>query len=105
MFKGSWYSSIFVHYFPTYGHNEKDYHMEGHYAVPVDWQEDIPPKEKTATPLVMLGTSFKEPSCPNAWCGTQETIKWSGPAKEGVWIAPNFEEIPFVPRLVGREEL
>jgi hypothetical protein len=105
MFNGSWYSSIFVHYFPTYGWQQTDHVMEGHYAIPVDWDEDIPAEERISTPLVMLGTSFKEPSCPNAWCRGEHTIKWSGPAKAGVWIAPNMEEIPFEPRLVPRDEL
>ena len=94
-----------MHYFPTHGWKEVDHSLEGHYAVPIDWHDNIPAEEKMATPLVMLGTSFKEPSCPNGWCATQNTIKWSGPAKEGVWIAPNMEEIPFVPKLVDREEL
>lgn len=102
-FNGSWYSSIFVHYFPTHGWNERDYHFEGHYAIPVGWNENV--QEKVATPLVMLGTSFKEPACPHDWCRSQHSIKWSGPGKEGVWIAPNMEEIPFQPRLIDRDEL
>ncbi|CAB9526361.1 expressed unknown protein [Seminavis robusta] len=105
IFNGSWYSSIFVHYYPTHGWQEVDHHMEGHFAIPAGWAAPMAPEEKVATPLVMLGTSFKEPSCPNAWCRGEETIKWSGPAKEGFWIAPNMELIPFEPTRVERDEL
>ena len=102
-FNGTWYSSIFVHYYPTDGWQNINRHMEGHYAIPVGWDINIRPEEKYATPLVMLGTSFKEPSCPNEWCRTENTIKWSGPAKEGYWIkpSPDLEEIPFEPKRYG----
>jgi hypothetical protein len=105
MFNGSWYSSVFVHYYPTEGWQDVDHHLEGHYAIPVDWAKNIPAEEKKETPLVMVGTSFKEPSCPNEWCGTVDSIKWRGPGKDGVWIQPSMEEIPFVPKLVSRDEL
>lgn len=97
-FNGTAYSSIFIHYYPTEGWQDVDHHMEGHFAIPAGWHENILPEDKIATPLVMLGTSFKEPSCAHAWCRTQNTIKWSGPAKEGLITAPNMEEIPFDPK-------
>ena len=71
--------------------------MEGHFAIPAGWNQDIRPEDKTATPLVMLGTSFKEPSCPNSWCRSVDAVEWHGPAKEGVIMAPNTE-IPFDPK-------
>ena len=107
-FNGTWYSSIFVHYYPTDGWRDVDRQKEGHYAIPVGWNDDIPPDEKYATPLVMLGTSFKEPSCPNEWCRTEGSVKWpTKGAKEGYQIlpSPDFKEIPFEPRRHESDEL
>jgi hypothetical protein len=94
---GSWYSSIFVHYYPTNGWYEQNHELEAHYAVPPRWAQD-PPTVRTQRRLEMVGTSMREPDCLDDWCRTQDSIKWSGPAEKGVWIAPNFERIPFDPR-------
>ena len=104
-FNGTWYSSIFVHYYPTDGWQDVNRLNEGHYAIPLDWSDHMRPEDKYETPLVMLGTSFKEPSCPNEWCRTQNSIKWRGPARDGVWIkpSPDFEEVPFHPKQYGDE--
>jgi len=93
---GSWYSSVFVHYIPTHGWSERDHKLESHYAVPPAWAND-PPKEKSQPRLEMAGTSFLEPDCPDSCCRCQNSIKWSGPAEEGVWIDPNFIRHPFHP--------
>jgi hypothetical protein len=45
----------------------------------------------------MIGTSMREPDCPDDWCRALESIKWSGPGEKGFWIAPTFERIPFHP--------
>lgn len=45
----------------------------------------------------MVGTSMKEPSCANSWCGTERSVKWSGPGEHGYWIAPTGEKFPFNP--------
>lgn len=45
-----------------------------------------------------------EPSCPNEWCATQHSIRWSGPAKHGYWTAPNFQQYPFEPKKVVCED-
>lgn len=95
-FNGSWYSSVFVHYYPKYGWAEIDHGRERFYAVPPHWNLQ-PPQQKYEIPLQMVGTSMKEPTCPNEWCATQHTIKWSGPAEEGFYTTPTFEKIPFHP--------
>ena len=79
--------------------------MEGHFAIPAGWEQDIAPEDKSATPLVMLGTSFKEPSCPNDWCRGEQSIKWSGPAEDGVWIDPMGKRHEFHAERVHHEEL
>jgi len=95
-FNGSWYSSVFVHYYPKEGWAETDHTLEKNIAVPPIWNQS--PTTKNETPLQMLGTGMKEPSCPNEWCRTQDSIKWSGPGTEGYWIAPNMEKYPFQPK-------
>jgi hypothetical protein len=54
----------------------------------------------------MVETSMTEPECPDSWCGTVDTIKWGGPAKEGFLLTPDMKQIPFNPEpLVDMEEL
>lgn len=102
-FNGSWYTSLFIHYYPI-GWDEINHELEAHYAVPPVWDVD-PPKSKSSTTLrdhnnnvlptlALAGTSMKEPDCPNSWCRTMNTIKWSGPGEHGYWIAPNMERYP-----------
>lgn len=102
MFKGGWYSSIFIHYYPAVGWQETDHTMEAHYIVPPDWTEVR--KEKKETPLKMVGTSFKEPMCPNAWCGTQNAVKWSKKGEDGWWIDPDGVSHSFKPKLFNADE-
>jgi hypothetical protein len=94
---GSWYSSIFVHYYPSNGWYDRNHEIEAHYAVPPSWA-DSPPPTRTQRRLEMVGTSLREPDCPDDWCRTQESIKWSGPGEKGYWIAPTMERFPFNPR-------
>ena len=95
-FKGKWYSSIFIHYYPTNGWQDEDHQLRAHYIVPPNWSSKV--EEKHETPLQMIGTSFKEPNCPNGWCSTQNTVKWSGPGEDGFWIDPNMQKHIFEPR-------
>jgi hypothetical protein len=128
-FKGSWYSSVFVHYYPTHGWSEQDHDLEAHYAVPPHWrnsanlatpasssgssapsspeedENEMQHQQQRILPkLEMFGTSFAEPECPNAWCRTQDSVKWSGPGEDGYWIAPTMERFPFEPQKVEWNE-
>ena len=94
---GSWYSSLFVHYYPTHGWYEQNHALEAHYAVPPLWSQS-PPKPTTRRALKMVGTSMTEPDCPNDWCRTMFSKKWSGPGEEGFWIAPDGTKHPFEPK-------
>jgi hypothetical protein len=96
MFIGSWYTSIFIHYYPTHGWQEEDHTLRAHYIVPPNW--GAIEQEKKETPLKMVGTGFKEPACPNGWCATMDTIQWSGPGEDSVWIDPNMVKHPFEPK-------
>jgi hypothetical protein len=103
-FNGSWYTSIFVHYYPKEGWNEVDREVEAHYAIPPSWANDPPVGEPTQPKLEMIETSFTEPECPHSWCRTQNTIRWSGPAVHGYLTRPTQERVPFHPRLVMDKE-
>jgi hypothetical protein len=81
-FSGSWYSSIFVHYTPTDGWKDIDHKMEAHYAVPPVWNTP-PTLEPPLDELQMVGTSMKEPDCPDEWCALPDTVKW--PDIEGTY--------------------
>jgi hypothetical protein len=94
---GSWYSSLFVHYYPTHGWYEQNHELEAHYAVPPHWKTN-PQGERKHDRLQMVGTSLKEPDCLHDWCRAKDSIKWSGPGEEGKWIAPNGERFPFEPK-------
>ena len=96
-FRGTWYTSLFVHYYPSRGWREIDHGKEAHYAVPPEWVNP-PPDKKRQTKLEMRGTGITEPDCPNHWCRSTDSVKWSGPGVEGFWIAPNGERYPYHPK-------
>jgi hypothetical protein len=89
------------------GWADTQHDLEAHYAIPPIWANDpLPGKPKTHRKLVMVETSMTEPDCPDSWCGTVDTIKWGGPAKEGFLLTPDMKQIPFNPEpLVDMEEL
>jgi hypothetical protein len=95
---GSWYSSLFVHYYPKHGWYDLNHELEAHYAVPPIWSVDPPANVPNQyTKLQMAGTSLKHPDCPDEWCYTQHSVKWSGPGKDGYWIDPFGNNHPFNP--------
>jgi len=59
-----------------------DQALEGHYGVPLHWYEKAT-TEQVYPELTMKGAALTEPSCENAWCGTNDTVKWTGPGEEG----------------------
>jgi hypothetical protein len=106
-FRGTWYSSLFLHYRPAAAvgvdlpsrvqgsdpvktNVTLDTHLdaamlEAHYAIPPHWTTAQPPDERLEE-LEMVGTSFREPRCPNEWCGTIGAVQWQGPGVEGKFI-------------------
>lgn len=105
MFNGGLYSSVFIHFYPKYGYQDEDHQARAHYIVPPGWADDMQEGQKKEEALKMVGTSFKEPGCPNGWCGTQNTIKWSGPGEDGFWIDPTGGKHPFTPKRYSSDEL
>ena len=94
---GSWYSSLFVHYYPRDGWSDTNHQLEAHYIVPPVWSD--PPTSHKEVPLQMVGTSLTEPSCANEWCRSETSIQWSGPGEEGFWIAPDGTKHEFHPQV------
>ena len=93
---GSWYSSLFVHYYPT-GWDQEQQELEVHYAIPPIWHETQPLTPQLED-ITMVGTSMRENSCPHGWCGTKDAVLWEGPGKEGLVITTGHKEgIPLEP--------
>jgi hypothetical protein len=103
-FNGSWYSSLFVHYYPTHGWYDQNHELEAHYGVPPRWA-NAAPGLNTEPVLEMVGTSMKEPNCPDNWCRGQDSVKWSGPGEDGYWIDPTFNKHEFHPKFGDNDEL
>lgn len=101
---GSFYSSIFAHYYPKGDWYSKNHELEAHFAVPPIWAE---PHEgpRHHNRLQMVGTSMIEPDCEHQWCRVANSITWSGPGEEGYWIAPTGEKYPFEPQAGKYDEL
>jgi len=89
--------SFHISYYPKHDWYDRDHKMEAHYAVPPEWIHEAP-VEKKHPRLEMVGTSLNEPDCPDGCCRCQDSVKWSGPGEDGVWIAPNLERYPFHPQ-------
>jgi hypothetical protein len=101
-FDGSWYTSVFVHYYPTHGWQDVDHDLEVHYAVPPNWLAK--PLPQTLPALQMVGTAMTEPQCEYEWCRAKDSLKWSGPGEQGYWIDPFQQKHPFHPKEVAWNE-
>mmetsp|Transcript_11 Transcript_11/g.10 ORF Transcript_11/g.10 Transcript_11/m.10 type:complete len:396 (-) Transcript_11:70-1257(-) len=86
-FNGTWYSSVFVHYYPTHGYKESFNDLDKVNRIPPHWTDE--PTTQYEIPLHMHGTTLEEPLCPNAWCNTKFSKKWSGPGEEGYVLNPD----------------
>jgi len=84
---GSWYSSVFVHYYPTFGYKENFDKLAKVNRIPPNWADE--PTAQYEIPLQMHGTTMEEPMCPNFWCNTKFSKKWSGPGEEGYILNPD----------------
>lgn len=80
-FNGSWYTSLFIHFYPADPEWKRHNHdLDSHYAVPPTWDEIIPthyPK------VVVYGTSMMMPDCPDSWCPLMHAVEYEGPGTYG----------------------
>jgi hypothetical protein len=89
-FRGTWYTSVFVHYHPT----------APWLSDRLDWEAHTRPRgdyaAAQASRLEMVDTALREPDCPVAWCRSQEdTVRWGGPALEGLLTNADGTQRPF----------
>ena len=80
---GKWYTSLFVHFAPSHLTATIDKQiMDTHYRIPPHWPIRV--ESTTATDHVdayeMIDTYCKEPTCPEEWCGLNESVVVRGPA-------------------------
>lgn len=83
-FNGSWYSSVFIHYYPA---NHPDWstdyanrQQEAHFGVPPVW-DSAPGWEARLPQLELRAAAVLEPECDHQWCGLKDTVSWRGPAE------------------------
>ncbi len=77
IYNGSWYSSIFIHYYPVdWDVNRED---KTHYRVPPIWADSF--KDAEVEDLEVVGTSLKESTCPFNWCAMSNSVIWHGPGE------------------------
>mmetsp|Transcript_23566 Transcript_23566/g.55470 ORF Transcript_23566/g.55470 Transcript_23566/m.55470 type:complete len:412 (-) Transcript_23566:105-1340(-) len=86
-FNGTWYSSVFVHYYPTHGYQETFDNLAKVDRIPPHWSDE--PDTQYEIPVQMHGTTFEEPLCPNYWCNTKFSKHWSGPGEDGYVLNPD----------------
>ena len=78
-FEGSWYTSLFLHYYPMEWDGNTILY-DTHYRIPPTWYHAVPKKEEVDE-LVVVDTSIKEPNCEYQWCALKDSVTYSGPAK------------------------
>lgn len=111
-FRGTWYSSVFVHFYPLDPPLKGDPILESHYAVPPHWNEpytpptEVPsagayvddpqnPGSRLVPRLEVVETSYLHPKCPGNWCVYPGTLRqWSGPGVLGSWVSPDLKLHP-----------
>eukprot|EP00560_Eucampia_antarctica_P007149 CAMPEP_0197823968 /NCGR_PEP_ID=MMETSP1437-20131217/1285_1 /TAXON_ID=49252 ORGANISM="Eucampia antarctica, Strain CCMP1452" /NCGR_SAMPLE_ID=MMETSP1437 /ASSEMBLY_ACC=CAM_ASM_001096 /LENGTH=294 /DNA_ID=CAMNT_0043423407 /DNA_START=211 /DNA_END=1095 /DNA_ORIENTATION=+ len=74
-FNGSWYTSVFTHYYPTDWDAQKT-NLETHFRVPPGWNYVPEHPDPNLDKLVVIGTSVKEPDCEHQWCALKNSTKW-----------------------------
>lgn len=74
-FEGQWYTSLFIHYYPSDWKKTYD-SLDVHHRIPPGWNNVLPPKPDLEK-LVMADTSAYEPDCEDTWCALNDTITWN----------------------------
>jgi hypothetical protein len=86
-FNGTWYTSLFVHFYPKDAWSRVDHDLDSHYAVPPVWDEVVP--NDTYPELKVVGTSLLEPYCPDNWCHLKNAKHVEGPGTYGTVLTTN----------------
>jgi len=88
-FNGSWYTSLFLHYYPSLDWDLKtELSDEVHYRVPPSWNEQNTTKLEVEELVVRSGgVTMFEPACEDKWCGLNDSVKRyrsSAPAEDSL---------------------
>jgi hypothetical protein len=92
VFNGSWYTSLFVHFFPKEGWSKENHDLDSHFAVPRTWQTVVP--NATFPELEVIGASIREPECSFSWCDLETAKHVEGPGEFGTVLTTNGKMYP-----------
>jgi hypothetical protein len=87
VFNGSWYTSLFVHFFPKQDWSRENHDLYSHYAVPPTWRTIVP--NDTFPKLDVVGASIREPGCSFSWCNFEKAKQVEGPGEYGMVLTTN----------------
>ena len=88
-FSGAWYSSLFIHYYPTWW-NAKQVADDIMYRIPPSW-DGVKPRDDELEQVLVRGTSLREPECEHDWCALKGAKQWRGPVEEGKILSGSGE--------------
>lgn len=80
-FNGSWYTSLFVHFYPKGDWSVGDHDSDSQYAVPPTWADVVP--NDIYPELEVVGTSIYNPTCKDSWCSLETAKHLEGPGEYG----------------------
>lgn len=86
-FDGSWYTSLFVHFYPKGDWQHENHDTKAHYAIPPDWAKVIP--NDVVPKLEVIGTSMMNPLCDDHWCNLKTAKKVFGPGQYNTVLTSN----------------
>ena len=89
-FNGAWYSSLFIHYYPTWW-DAKQVADDIMFRIPPSWSDKVKPRIDDVDAVIVRGTSFREPECEHDWCALKGAKKWKGPVEEGKILSGSGE--------------
>jgi hypothetical protein len=89
-FDGSWYSSLFLHYYPKNWDPSGTNIQEYVYGIPPTWRE-LHTLSNDIEPAFMHYMGMHEPACTDSWCRSVDATQYKGPAKEGVLTSSKGE--------------
>ena len=91
-FNGTWYTSLFVHFYPKDPEwSSRDHDLDSHYAIPPDWDRTVPSDHPD---IIVYGTSMMMPDCPDSWCPLLNAIDHWGPGEYGEVLTGGGKRYP-----------
>lgn len=104
-YKGEFYSSLFMHYYPKDWDNANRV-LDVHYRIPEMsvWNEPSPRQENDEiNELLVVNLCMKEPECEHEWCRLNETLKFNGPRPGYGKVISGDDKIVDLPNIPSEE--